>query len=259
MLYGGDLKNGVKAGEGDGDVSGFSGQALDGYDPFNGQDILLSERPGKTIHWSISWADLMMTMFILFVVMYVYQAGNRELVYGDGPGKTGISDSGRSVVVKNTSPAASGAASAAVFELSRGALDMSFLADVADVDLVDDETIRIVLTGDLLFATGRPDLRGEARGVLGGLAAVLNRTDHMVEVVGHTDSVPYHSEQFPTNWELSVIRACKVARFLMEEMRIPGYRFIVSGQAHHRPVKPNTTAENRAANRRVEIILSRRP
>ncbi len=258
-MYGGNSNSGAKAGDGSGQESGFSGETPAGYDPFNGQDILLSGRPGKTIHWSISWADLMMTMFILFVVMYVYQAGNRELVYGDGPGKTGISDSGRSVVVKNTSRQALGQESAAVYELSRGALDMSFLADVADVDLVDDETIRIVLTGDLLFAPGRTDLRGEARGVLGGLAAVLNRTDHMVEVMGHTDSVPYHSEQFPTNWELSVIRACKVARFLMEEMRIPGYRFIVSGQAYHRPVKPNTTAENRAANRRVEIILSKRP
>ena len=259
-MFGGNSKTEAGSAGGEGQISAFSGESPAGYDPFGEQGIYPAGRRRRTIHWSISWADLMMTMFILFVVMYIYQLGNRELIYGDGRGRTGISSDGTNLVVEDGRSEAPGEERpAAVYELSRGVQDISFLSDVAAVDLVDDETIRIVLTGELLFATGRTDLRGEARKVLAGLASVLDRTDHMIEVVGHTDSVPHHSEQFPTNWELSVIRACQVARFLMEEMRIPGYRFIVSGQAYHQPVKPNTTAENRAANRRVEIILTRRP
>ena len=79
----------------------------------------------------------------------------------------------------------------------------------------------------------------------------------MINVVGHTDSMPMYSERFPSNWELSVARASSVARFLMDEMELPGRQFVVSGYAFYRPVRPNNTVANRAANRRVEIIISR--
>jgi chemotaxis protein MotB len=79
----------------------------------------------------------------------------------------------------------------------------------------------------------------------------------MVNVVGHTDNLPIHSDQFPTNWELSTLRACQVARFLIEEMKLPSQRFFVTGHAYHQPIKSNETAGGRAANRRVEIIITR--
>jgi chemotaxis protein MotB len=60
---------------------------------------------------------------------------------------------------------------------------------------------------------------------------------------------------FPTNWELSTARACRVARHLIEEEGIPEERFFISGHSWHQPVAPNTNAYNRSLNRRVEIIL----
>jgi chemotaxis protein MotB len=68
-----------------------------------------------------------------------------------------------------------------------------------------------------------------------------------------------HSEKFSSNWELSTARAGRVARFLIEEGHIPATQFVVTGYSYFRPVKPNTTAANRKANRRVEIILSKEP
>jgi chemotaxis protein MotB len=80
----------------------------------------------------------------------------------------------------------------------------------------------------------------------------------MINVVGHTDNLPMRSNQFMSNWELSVARASSVARFLIDEMGMNPVQFVVSGYASYRPIAPNTTAENRAKNRRVEIIISKR-
>ena len=80
----------------------------------------------------------------------------------------------------------------------------------------------------------------------------------MINVVGHTDNVPMHSEKYATNWELSVARASIVARCLVEEMGMNPQQFVVSGYSSYRPIKPNTNARNRATNRKVEIIISKR-
>jgi chemotaxis protein MotB len=80
----------------------------------------------------------------------------------------------------------------------------------------------------------------------------------MINIVGHTDNLPMRSNRFISNWELSVARASTVARFFIEEMDMNPNQFVVSGYSSYRPIVPNTTAENRAKNRRVEIIISKR-
>ena len=63
-------------------------------------DEVLSFSDEKQEHkWSVSWSDLMMTMFILFVVMYVYQVGDKELKFGPGPGRNSLSDQGSGTVI----------------------------------------------------------------------------------------------------------------------------------------------------------------
>jgi len=79
----------------------------------------------------------------------------------------------------------------------------------------------------------------------------------MINVIGHTDSQPAHTARYPSNWELSLARASRVARFLIDDTQMPSTQFSVSGYSSFRPVKPNTTEENRKANRRVEIVLSK--
>ena len=88
--------------------------------------------------------------------------------------------------------------------------------------------------------------------------AMDKKTPYMINIVGHTDNIPMHSERYATNWELSVARASRVARFLIEELGMNPNQFVVSGYASHRPLQPNTDTRNRAANRRVEIIATGR-
>jgi chemotaxis protein MotB len=146
----------------------------------------------------------------------------------------------------------------AIYDLSQQALSENNLKKFASIDLVPDNTMRIILTGDLLFNTGKADLSRAAQQSLQKIATAIKQTPYMINVIGHTDNLPMHSERFNTNWELSVARASRVARFLIEETNMNPNQFVVSGYSSFRPVKPNTNAENRAINRRVEIIISKK-
>jgi chemotaxis protein MotB len=146
----------------------------------------------------------------------------------------------------------------AMYSLSQQALAENNLKKFASIDLVPDTTMRIILTGDLLFDQGKADLSSAARQSLQKIAAVIKETRYMINVTGHTDDLPMSSERFSTNWDLSVARASRVVRFLIEETGMNPNQFVVSGYSSFRPVKPNTSAENRAINRRVEIIISKK-
>ena len=145
-----------------------------------------------------------------------------------------------------------------IYTLSKNALKSNSLDKFAAIDIIPDKTMRIILTGDLLFSVGESELSKDARTSLQKVVEIMQQTPYMVNIVGHTDNLPMRSNRFKSNWELSVARASTVARFLIDEMGMDPSQFVVSGYASYRPIVPNTTAENRAKNRRVEIIISKR-
>lgn len=230
-------------------------------DVFAGQGSIFEIEKGKPTSWSIQWADLMMVMFVFFVVMYIYQVAHREMMIGQGkepvadigPGATIDAGTGGGDKLKETR---AGSISQ-LYDLSRNAFKNEYLKKSVSVDLVADEEIKIILTGDLLFDGGKADLKYRAKGTLREVAEFIRDTPYMINVVGHTDNMPNHSEKFPTNWELSSYRACAVARFLIEEMRLPEERFYVTAHASLQPRKANSSYQNRVENRRVELILTK--
>jgi chemotaxis protein MotB len=117
--------------------------------------------------------------------------------------------------------------------------------------------MRIILTGDLLFVAGQASLTKTAKQSLHKLLPVIKKTPYMINVIGHTDSIPMHSEKFANNWQLSTARASQVAEFLIKAGKIHPTQLVASGFSYYRPLRPNTTAANRKTNRRVEIILSK--
>jgi chemotaxis protein MotB len=145
-----------------------------------------------------------------------------------------------------------------MYDMSRQILSEKKLSKFASIEVVPDKTMRIILTGDLLFFTGQAELSGKARNSLSRIAEIIKDTPYMVNVIGHTDNQPMHSSRFASNWELSVVRASSVARFLIDEMGMDSKQFIVSGFGSNRPRRPNTNVSNREVNRRVEIIISKR-
>lgn len=216
-------------------------------------------RMPRSPQWSVVWSDLMMTMFILFAVLYVYQsAQQREMLLEKIP-SLDVSAGGRMNGQGPVEPFSESADNrlARIYDLSRQAVDADSIRDIARVDLAPDKTVRIILTGDLLFDSGRAELKGSARQALMKIIPLVAQTPYMINVVGHTDDLPIRTPEFPSNWELSLFRASRVAHFLMQETRLDENRFYVSGYGSTLPVAANDTPEHRAANRRVEIILTK--
>lgn len=106
------------------------------------------------------------------------------------------------------------------------------------------------------FRSGSAELAEDYFDVLDEIQAVLMRQPGGIEVHGHTDSIPINTARFRSNWELSASRAVSVAHQLMEGDYIDSSRFEVTGFAQTRPLVANDTAENRARNRRVEVVIN---
>lgn len=104
------------------------------------------------------------------------------------------------------------------------------------------------------FPAGRADLSDPAMMVMSELAARLRALPNLVRVEGHTDDVPIATAQFASNWDLSTARATRVVEFFIEE-GIDPVRLAAAGYAEYRPRLPNDSAESRARNRRVDIVV----
>jgi len=108
------------------------------------------------------------------------------------------------------------------------------------------------------FDSGSAKLKPEGVKKLKQLSADLKAkagADKDIRIEGHTDDRPIHTAQFPSNWELSSARANAVVRELHDD-GINGEQLLAVGYGASRPAAPNTSAESRAKNRRVEIILA---
>lgn len=105
------------------------------------------------------------------------------------------------------------------------------------------------------FPSGSAQLAEDTYGVIEEIKAVLMLQPGRIEVQGHTDNIPISSGRFRSNWELSSARAVSVAHELMQGDYIDESRFQVTGFADTQPLAPNDSAENRARNRRVEIVI----
>jgi chemotaxis protein MotB len=116
------------------------------------------------------------------------------------------------------------------------------------------EGLTLRIADNLLFASGQAELMYEGMMLISRLTGILNDFGGDVSVEGHTDNIPINTARFPSNWELSSARAISVVRFLEQE-GIASTRMRAIGYAETRPLQPNDTAQNRAANRRVELIL----
>jgi chemotaxis protein MotB len=103
--------------------------------------------------------------------------------------------------------------------------------------------------GEAFFSQGAEDL------IISTIEEDMKEGVKQVMIDGHTDNVPMQSAKYPSNWELSAARASKVARFIIEKMRFPPERIVVTGYGEFRPLKDNVNDDNRAANRRVEIKI----
>lgn len=115
----------------------------------------------------------------------------------------------------------------------------------------------ITFVAEVLFDSGKADLRGGSKARLGKVASTLNTTvkDLNVGIEGHTDNVPIKHSGWKSNWELSSARALSVLHYLIEEHKVNPNRLAATGYGQYKPVASNNSKEGRQKNRRVEIVI----
>jgi chemotaxis protein MotB len=104
------------------------------------------------------------------------------------------------------------------------------------------------------FDTGRADLSAQASALMARVGGVLRTLPNAVRVEGHTDDTPIHTPRFTSNWDLSTARATEVVAFFVESGLAPD-RLSAAGYSQYHPRAGNDTADGRARNRRVDIVI----
>jgi len=105
------------------------------------------------------------------------------------------------------------------------------------------------------FDTGSATPKPETLPTLRLIAASLGSMPYDLRIEGHTDNIPIHTAEFDSNWELSSARATRIARLVLDLKAIAPQRISAAGYAEFHPVATNDTAEGRAKNRRIDLIV----
>lgn len=119
---------------------------------------------------------------------------------------------------------------------------------------VVEDGVSVSLGEKLLFETGKVEIGGKIP-ALDALSVILKETDCRIRVEGNTDEIPISTEQFPSNWELSVARAVNVVKYLVSPGGISPERLSAAGYADSRPRVEVVNDGSRELNRRVDILL----
>jgi chemotaxis protein MotB len=124
-----------------------------------------------------------------------------------------------------------------------------------DIEVVKDRGAMVLrVTENVLFAPGSSNLKKEAGPVLRKVADLIAPLPFEVRIEGHTDNTSY-KDSWNANWELSAFRAIAVLKYFAENKLLSLDRLSAVGYGEHRPLVSNDSIENRALNRRVEIVL----
>ena len=219
--------------------------------------------------WLITYADLITLLLAFFILMYtmskqdskkyqevaahlkaIFSGSHAILATGNVAGKAPIELSFKG-------GAENVAALKEQLEKELGEIGDKGAADgMQNISLVSDERGLVVRAMEkAFFDTGKADLTSRARSALDGIAPVLVGLPNHVRVEGHTDNVPIHNSEFNSNWELSAARATRMARMFVDQKLIPPERISAAGYAEYHPVASNDTAEGRAENRRVDLVV----
>lgn len=237
------------------------------------------EPPENHDRWLVSYADFITLLFAFFVVMYglstVNQNKYRDLTssLGNAFGRQTISSpqpntsSGSNQQKQKLSVLPALPLTKVLNErLKREHEGMTAIAVNMANNLAplintgklrviqNNQGIRIDISDNILFQSGSATLSPSAEPLLKWIAQALAADHHMLQIEGHTDNIPIHNASFYSNWELSAVRASSMVRMLAEN-GIAESRLSAVGFGASRPIEDNSTAEGRAKNRRLSMMI----
>jgi chemotaxis protein MotB len=221
--------------------------------------------------WLISYADFITLLFAFFVVMYaisVVNVGKYKVLsdaLGDAFGGRGAAATPNTAVEQPFAlPGIIARKRAEAMRREKDRLTLLARDLTATLGpLVKEGKVRITqnsrgvsveINASVLFAPGDAKLTDASREALSAVAVLLKNDPHEVQVEGHTDDVPIKNPLFPSNWELSSVRASSVVRLFVDS-GMAAARLTAVGHGANMPVASNDTPEGRARNRRVAVTI----
>jgi len=138
------------------------------------------------------------------------------------------------------------------------AFQLMQMQDAIEIGAPKDGKLSLRVKGAALFTSGSANFNPAMLPMLDALLETLIvNPGYKLEIQGHTDDLPIRTPQFPSNWELSAVRATTVLRYMVDSGVNPR-RLTATGYGSSLPLVPNTSQENRAINRRIEFVLEKR-
>ncbi len=226
--------------------------------------------------WLLTYADLMNLLLIFFIILYTISqtdvakfnqlAESLREAFGESTASSFISESGAGtsiIPLENTAPSPvipSTLEDQQMEEVKEKVTEIiknENLTGEVEVSM-QERGVLISIKEKVLFKSGSAEIEPESRQTvekLGGALKII--TGNHMRVEGHTDNDPINTAQFPSNWELSLIRATNVLHLLVDKSGVDPTIISPVGYGEFRPKLPNTTPENKAANRRVDIVIVR--
>ncbi len=226
--------------------------------------------PNEDTSWLVTYGDMVTLLMAFFVLMYSaskvseekYEQVAQSIAQGfNSPGPDAIVEIASSESTEEVT---------VLSPLTNAKEMLDQLIEERDLDgemstSFTPTGLKIELSSSSFFGSGSADVRESMIPSLIELSEVLQSLpdgDYQVEVEGHTDNVPINTARFPSNWELSSLRAINVAH-IFEDTGIRKDRLSAIAYADTRPEAPNTDAnginipENQAKNRRVVVHVTR--
>lgn len=228
--------------------------------------------------WLLPYADMLTLLLALFIVLFAMSevdakkfkqlASFFESEFTSGEG---ILDNNTSIIPEKESKDENEVAEEEDADTSEQQAEYEYLRDIQqnmdayikDNDLIDvigtkltAEGLYITIRTDITFDSGSAQVKSSGKKIAKEISPILEtEPPHEIVINGHADDRPMHNEQFASNWELSSMRAIQFMYLLLEETDIDPKYFSARGYGEHQPSVPNTSDENRAQNRRVELLI----
>jgi chemotaxis protein MotB len=227
--------------------------------------------------WLVSYADFITLLFAFFVVLYASSNADREktrqvaesvrAALSHGPLRAAVSsmlghprpgqarkgeETPAGVEKASSGPPAADLAQS--LQVLRRGLSAELEAGKMQINL-ESRGLVVSMREAAFFASGDDRVSDASLPIIEKVARVILELPNGVRLEGHTDSVPIHNSRFRNNWELSAARAIAMLEVFEKHFLVPRERMAVAGYAETAPADNNGTAEGRAHNRRVDVVI----
>jgi len=208
--------------------------------------------------WEVIYCSLVLILVALFAMLVSYSSvepekiehfrgGEGLLAEGGKPGSDVLNLSPD--ILKDDGEFVSQSMKSLKIYLTQAGLDKSVSMEKTE------KGFKVTFGSNVLFPSGKAGINNDACFCLDEMIKIARNNPFFIRVEGHTDNVPVNTPEFPSNWELSTIRAVNILRYLLEKGELSAKRLAAVGFAQYHPVASNDVSEGRQRNRRVEFYF----